>query len=112
MVNTRTPKRGDILKLSFGPSKGHEQDGYRPVVVLSDIDFHTMTGFAFCVPVTTRKKELLFEITVDTKSVQGVALPHAAKMLDLHARKYQIVDRLSQESLEQIVVVLTKIMVG
>ncbi len=111
MVKSRIPKRGDILKLSFGPSKGHEQQGYRPVVVLSDTGFHKNTGFAFCVPVTSKKKGLFFEIEVNTKSVTGVALPHAAKMIDIEAREYQIVDRISPQGLEDIVSIITKVMV-
>lgn len=31
-----TPKRGDIIRLNFDPSTGHEQQGTRPALVLTE----------------------------------------------------------------------------
>jgi len=30
------PQQGDIIKLDLDPRKGHEQQGFRPVIVLSN----------------------------------------------------------------------------
>jgi len=30
------PQQGDIIKLDLNPRKGHEQQGFRPVIVLSN----------------------------------------------------------------------------
>ena len=35
MVNG-VPQQGDIIKLDLDPRKGHEQQGFRPVIVLSN----------------------------------------------------------------------------
>jgi mRNA-degrading endonuclease toxin of MazEF toxin-antitoxin module len=36
------PQQGDIIKLNLNPRMGHEQRGFRPVIVLRD------TSFGFC----------------------------------------------------------------
>jgi mRNA interferase MazF len=30
------PRQGDIIKLNLNPRMGHEQQGFRPVIVLSN----------------------------------------------------------------------------
>ena len=42
MANAKTPKRGEIWFADLNPSKGHEQAGTRPVLVLSPAD-NTLT---------------------------------------------------------------------
>lgn len=101
--------RGSVVKLEFGPGEGHEQLGYRPAIVVSDSDFYKMTGFALCVPVTSKKKGLVFEIDVEVSNISGVALPHAAKMVDLRARNFSVVGKASSECIEQVQCVLSKI---
>ena len=35
MVNKYIPKQGDIVFVDFNPTKGHEQKGYRPAIIVS-----------------------------------------------------------------------------
>lgn len=44
--------RGDICKLSLDPTLGHEQQGLRPVLVLTPESFNTLTGTAVVAPIT------------------------------------------------------------
>lgn len=44
--------RGDICKLSLDPTLGHEQQGLRPVLVLTPEPFNTLTGTAVVAPIT------------------------------------------------------------
>jgi mRNA interferase MazF len=104
-----TLKRGSLIKVSFDPTLGHEQAGYRPALVLSDQGFHKATGFAFCVPITSKQKGLLFEIEVKGKYIQGVALPHGARMLDLHQRDFVSIEMASKDVLNKAQVILHKI---
>lgn len=101
--------RGDIIKLSFDPVLGHEQKGYRPTLVLSDNIFHVSTGFAFCLPITSKKKGLMFEVEVSGKNIQGVALPHGAKMLDLTARDFIFIEKAKKEESTKAQIILSKI---
>ena len=46
-------KRGDIYLVSLDPSFGHEQQGTRPVLVVSPDRFNTLTRAPIVVPITT-----------------------------------------------------------
>lgn len=45
------PRRGDIVRLDFDPSAGHERQGTRPALVLSPEAFNRF-GMALACPVT------------------------------------------------------------
>jgi mRNA interferase MazF len=102
-------ERGDLIKVSFDPTVGHEQSGYRPALVISGKTFHIATGFALCVPVTSKKKGLLFEIEIQGKEIQGIALPHGARMLDLQHRCFHFVEKSSIDAHSKAQTILTKI---
>ncbi len=107
-----TLERGDIIKLSFDPIVGHEQAGYRPALVLSSRVFHKATGFALCLPITSKKKGFLFEIEIQEKAIKGVAMPHGARMLDVGSRPFSIVGQVSTDVLNKSQLILTKIITG
>jgi mRNA-degrading endonuclease toxin of MazEF toxin-antitoxin module len=46
-------KRGDIYLVSLDPSLGHEQQGTRPVLVVSADRFNELTRTPIVVPITT-----------------------------------------------------------
>jgi mRNA interferase MazF len=102
-------KRGSIIKVSFDPTVGHEQAGYRPALVVSDVLFHLRTGFAFCVPLTSKQKEAIFTFEVSGAEIQGYALPQSARMLDLQNRPFKFVALATNESLEKAQTILSKI---
>ena len=101
--------RGDVIKVSFDPTIGHEQSGYRPALVLSGNVFHKATGFALCLPITSKKKGLLFEIEIKGKEIVGVALPHGARMLDLQNRDFHFIEKVAVATSIKAQTILTKI---
>jgi mRNA-degrading endonuclease toxin of MazEF toxin-antitoxin module len=46
-------KRGDIYLVSLDPSTGHEQQGTRPVLLVSPTSFNTFTHVPIIVPITS-----------------------------------------------------------
>jgi mRNA-degrading endonuclease toxin of MazEF toxin-antitoxin module len=46
-------KRGDIYLVSLDPSFGHEQQGTRPVLIVSPDRFNALTHAPIVVPITT-----------------------------------------------------------
>ena len=101
--------RGDIIKVSFDPTVGSEQSGYRPALVLSAGSFHKITGFAFCVPITSKKKGYLFEIEISGKETHGVALAHVSRMLDLRHRPFVYIEKIDVDTQKKAQTILTKI---
>lgn len=44
MNRFQAPKQGDILWVNLNPTQGHEQQGKRPVLVVSNDDFNELCG--------------------------------------------------------------------
>lgn len=85
-------KRGDIVFVDFDPTKGHEQAGARPALVLSPASFNRMTGLALVVPITSRVRNFPFEAPLVGTRTTGVALCHQARTIDTRARRCKVVE--------------------
>ena len=64
---TRTsPSRGEIWMVDLNPTRGHEQAGVRPALVISVDTFnHGPAGLAVVLPVTSRQKGIPLHVPVD-----------------------------------------------
>jgi mRNA interferase MazF len=97
------PDRGDIILLSFDPTLGHEQAGFRPAVVLSPEIYNKASGLCLVCPITSSIKGYPFEVNLDgAKKTSGVALADQVRSIDWQARKIKIVDSISTTSLTTI----------
>ncbi|MEK4229436.1 type II toxin-antitoxin system PemK/MazF family toxin [Solibacillus sp. FSL H8-0538] len=107
---TGNVERGSVIWLNMYPTKGHEQNGWRAAIVLSDglIDPNN-TNFAMIVPVTTQIKEYPFEVKVPKgintahprvpfTELSGVVLTDQAKSLDLNARNAVVIGKVGPRS--------------
>ena len=52
MVKKYIPEQGDIVYLDLNPTKGHEQKGSRPAIVISNNIFNKNTKMAIVCPIT------------------------------------------------------------
>ncbi len=97
------PDRGDVILLSFDPTLGHEQAGFRPAVVLSPEYYNKASGLCLVCPITTNIKGYPFEVILDgAKKTTGAALSDQVRSIDWQSRKIKIVDRISTTSLATI----------
>lgn len=67
------PKAGEVIRVDFSPTRGHEQAESRPAVVLSNQGFNDKSGRVVCVPCTTKLKGNPFEVLIS-----GLDRPSAA----------------------------------
>ncbi len=95
MKKPYVPKRGDLIWENFSSSKGHEQRGRRPAVVLSPQSYNGKSGMALVVPVTSKIKDYPFEvaITID-KRMNGVALCDQLRTIDWIGRDVKFIETL------------------
>ncbi|MCC7439098.1 MAG: type II toxin-antitoxin system PemK/MazF family toxin [Armatimonadetes bacterium] len=57
--------RGDVWLCDFNPTRGHEQAGLRPALVLSTEQFNcTPLGLVFVAPMTTKQRNSPFHIHI------------------------------------------------
>jgi mRNA interferase MazF len=80
------PDRGALVWLDFDPTRGHEQRGRRPALVVSPKAYNAKSGLALVCPITTQAKEYPFEVPFATKSVQGVILADQIRGVDWKER--------------------------
>lgn len=83
------PRQGEVLKLDLAPTIGHEQQGYRPALVVSASRFNQHTGFCWLIPITTPQKGLPNEIRLpEGLAVHGTLLLSQLRSVDWRARRY------------------------
>src|SRR3989338_7800153 len=68
------PERGDIVYTSFSPTKGHEQRGRRPALILSTHAYNLRSQLAIMCPVTSTIRKSLFGVTVEPPKLKGLIL--------------------------------------
>lgn len=60
------PSRGEVWLANLNPTKGHEQAGRRPALVLSvDAFNHGPAGLVIVVPLTTRNKGIKSHVRIE-----------------------------------------------
>ncbi|MCW1923706.1 endoribonuclease MazF [Luteolibacter arcticus] len=96
------PERGDVVWTDFDPQAGREQAGKRPALVLSPQTYNAKTGLAVMVPITSHVKGYPFEVAIQGKSIQGVALSDHLKNLDWNARGVRFVEAVPNDVLDEI----------
>jgi|SRR5882724_6919479 len=98
-----TPDAGHIIKINFDPGTGHEQQGWRPALVLSPKIYNGKTGLAVVVPITNHAKGYPFEVQLPPQSkVTGVVLSDAIKSLDWRARNAKYATTVPAQVLEAV----------
>ena len=100
-------KRGDIYLVSLDPTKGHEQQGTRPVLVVSPDRFNTLTRVPIVVPITSGgafARTAGFAVSLDgsgTRTV-GVVRCDQPRPVDLAARRGRKLESVPQSVLDDV----------
>jgi mRNA interferase MazF len=93
-ANPYIPDAGHLIKIDFDPTKGHEQAGWRPAMVLSPASYNRRSGLAIVAPVTNQKKGYPFEVPLPAGlKVTGVVLSDAIKNVDWRARNARYIEQ-------------------
>lgn len=95
---------GDIIKINFSPSEGHEQKGYRLGLIISDPTTQKeLNGLVTVVPITNSTSTFFTRVNLDRYNlkIKGDILVDQIKVLDLSARQYQFIEKAPKEVLEK-----------
>lgn len=90
------PRRGDLIRLDFDPSAGHEQRGTRPALVLSPEAFNRF-GLVLSCPVTrggafARGQAWTVALSGAGLSTDGVVLCNQVRTMDWRERHAQFIE--------------------
>ncbi len=97
------PDAGDFIWIDLDPSKGHEQRGHRPALVLSPRAYNVRTGLFVGCPITSRAKGYPFEVaTRSGLGVDGVVLADQMRSLSWAQRNAELIDRAGSTLLDDV----------
>ena len=106
------PDRGDVIWIDFNPQSGHEQAGRRPALIVSPESYNGKVGLAIMCPITSRRKGYPFEVQIpDGYRVSGVVLSDQVKSLDWQTRGAEIVQRLPEAVVNEVLAKLATLLI-
>jgi mRNA interferase MazF len=82
-------KQGDIISINLNPTKGHEQKGYRPCIILTQTNpyLNYMIGVA---PITSNAREFPLHVELPEElDTYGKVLLDQHRMIDIETRGFQ-----------------------
>ena len=94
-------KQGQIVKISLDPTEGHEQQGYRPALIVSNNDFNQLCGgMVKIMPITSNEKYFPLHIKLPKlDNIHGVVELEHERSLDLSFRSFKLVDEVPEDFL-------------
>lgn len=99
--------RGDIYLVNLDPTSGHEQQGTRPVLVVSPDAFNQLTGTPIVVPITNGgnfARMAGFAVSLDkagTKT-QGIVRCDQPRALDIGSRNGRKLESVSTQIVSEV----------
>ena len=101
------PKQGDIVYLDFNPTKGHEQKGNRPAIVISNNVFNKYTKMVVVCPITSNIKNFPTHYNLeDTKKITGSVLCEHVRSIDYEVRNLKFIEKASSNDLLSIIALI------
>ncbi len=101
------PQRGDFVVLTFDPQSGHEQNGRRPALVISNYLFNKHTQLTIVCPITNKHRKIPFHIPVPVQSsLTGYIMVEQVKSIDFVSRKVKFVEKAPHETLIDVLGIL------
>jgi mRNA interferase ChpB len=111
-VATSIAERGQIYDVDLNPTAGHEQSGFRPVLVVTQKLFNT-SGTPIVCPIThggAYAKNRGFAVELSGTKTDGIVLCHQLRALDLQARNARYIETVSQDILDEIMARISAIL--
>jgi mRNA interferase MazF len=101
------PEKGDFVLLTFDPQAGHEQQGRRPVLVVSNDTFNKHTGLAIVCPITNTNRSHPFHVSVPTESsLTGFIMVEQVKSVDYRSHHIKFMGKASKEVIADVLGIL------
>lgn len=101
------PKQGDIVYLDFNPTKGHEQNGFRPAIVISNNVFNINTKMVIVCPITSNTKEFPTHYKLeDTENVYGSVLCEHIRSIDYEFRNLKFIESATENDLLSVITLM------
>ncbi|MDR2572154.1 MAG: type II toxin-antitoxin system PemK/MazF family toxin [Oscillospiraceae bacterium] len=103
-------KQGDIISVDLSPTKGREQQGYRPALVISNTKYKSISGFVLACPITSKTKLLHIRVGLDQRTkTQGDILCEQVRIIDLQERQYNVIENVPLDIFQKVYSVINSL---
>lgn len=107
MATRYAPRKGDFVALTFDPRAGHEQQGRRPALVVSNDLFNERTGMCIVCPITRTHRGYPFHVRIpEGEPVEGCVMVEQVKSVDFRARRATRIGEAPQAVLDEALALL------
>ena len=96
------PMQGDIIKINLNPKKGHEQQGYRPYMCLSNKIISDNANIAVFAPISRTERKYPMYIRLEDTMIIGVVMLDQLVTIDYNARSYEYIETVPAAILKEI----------
>ncbi|MDR2167253.1 MAG: type II toxin-antitoxin system PemK/MazF family toxin [Clostridiales bacterium] len=91
-------KQGSIIRTNFDPTRGHEQSGFRPALVISDDIFTDLSNLTLVCPITNSIRNSSLRIALcEGLLTTGYVMIDQVRAVDLKSRRFTVVERVPKE---------------
>ena len=95
--------QGAIIAVNFSPTKGREQRGERPALVISNSAYNMKSGFVLACPITSNIKPLNIRIALDERTeTYGDIHCEQVRIIDLQERPYRIIEEVPSDIFQSV----------
>lgn len=102
----RTPLQGDIIRINLNPKLGHEQQGYRPYICLSNKIISDIANIAVFAPISNTSRQYPLYIKLQGTQTTGSVLLDQVVAIDYNARNFEFVESVPEDVIMEL---LTKV---
>ena len=95
-------KQGDILKINLNPTKGHEQAGYRPVLVINNASHSRVSNMTIVCPITSTDRQNPVHVGLTGLVTTGFVMCDQVRAIDIRAREYMVIETVDDETLWEV----------
>ncbi|MDE0421682.1 MAG: type II toxin-antitoxin system PemK/MazF family toxin [Gammaproteobacteria bacterium] len=108
-------QRGEIWRVNLDPTAGHEQQGTRPVLIVSPGPFNELTHTPVVLPITSgggfvRRRGFAVPLDHEGLRTAGVIRCDQPRALDLMARSGTLVESVSDQVMDEVLARLATIL--
>jgi len=94
--------QGDIISVNLNPVKGHEQAGYRPVLVVSNASHTRVSKVTIICPITNTDRGNPAHVRLNGFTTTGFVMCDQVRAVDLRSREYEIIETVDNETLWEV----------
>ena len=99
-----SPKQGDIIVMDFNPSKGREQQGKRPALIINNEKYFNRTGLIIVSPISSTQNQFPMHIKLEDKLMtKGAVLTQHIRTIDPIVRSVSYIESVSEDFKNHIV---------